>query len=259
MNKLLASLIIISPIFGFGAVSTKSKPVTLSSNDIAALSALISTFDVSQDPQGLKIEIRNANGQQKPEILTTKTEEFEEYSKYSFFNPHQKNHKLDLFIFEKVKPSLLEDRDLNNSIDDISDLRFDLQVLVDAASKKTIKSKMVVYYKDLQVAEGGVEDNALIKITNDLSKQVKNGKLQEMKITKNLMNSYKRSMDLEVKYIQGNKLLKQRLSLNLQNIKQTPIIKVIEQDEIEDIEEDLNLEPNLENEGNTNETNNTNS
>jgi len=219
---------------------------------------MIATFDISQDPQGLKVGIRNANGKEKSQILTSKIEEFEEYSKYSFFNPHQMNHELDLFIFEKVKPNLLDDRDLNNTTDDISDLRFDLQVLVDAASKKTIKSKVVIYYKDIIVAEGGVESNSLIKITNDLSKQVKNGKLQEIKITQNLMNSYKRSMDVEVKYVQSNRLLKQRLSLNLQNIKQTPIV-IETLEENEEIEEDLNLDPNLQNEGNSNETNSTNS
>lgn len=260
MNKLLAALIIMSPAAVFSAISAKSTPVELSSNDIVMLSAMISNFDILDDPQGINIVIRNANGQGRSQILTSAVEEFEEYSKYEFYNPHQKNHTLDLFIFTKLKPVLLDDRDLNGSVDDISDLRFDLHVLTDTVSKKTIKSKVVVYYKDSVVAKGGVETNLPIKISNDLSKQIKNGKLQEIKITQNLMDSYKRSMDIEVKYVQSNKLLKQKLTLNLQNVKQTPIHEEIIEEEVEEdldqsldetTEENLNqnLEQKIENKG----------
>ncbi|MES2769710.1 MAG: hypothetical protein V4596_11255 [Bdellovibrionota bacterium] len=254
MNKLLASLIIISPFVVFGAPKvTKSTRTTLSEKDKASFGAIVSTFDITSEADGLKIDLRNINGQTKPEMLTTKVEDYEEYSKYSFDNPYLQNHRLDLFIFSRVKPNMLDDKDMANSIDDISDLRFDLQVLLDSASKKTIKSKVVVYYKDNIVAEGSVDNNSEIKIKDDLSNKVKNCKLQELKVIKNLLGSYKRSLDLEVKYVQSGRSVKQKLNLNLQNIKMTPKKIETETEENELEEQDLDLE------GEENETSTTHS
>ncbi len=252
MNKLLASLIIISPLVVFGVPKvTKSTRTTLSEKDIASFGAMVSTFDLTPESDGLKIDIKNMNGQSRPEMLTAKVEDYEEYEKYSFDNPYLLNHKLDLFIFSKVKPNMYDDRDITNSIDDISDLRFDLQVLVDSASKKTIKSKVVAYYKDNVVAEGSVDNNSEIKIKDDLSNKVKNCKLQELKVIKNLLGSYKRSLDLEVKYVQFGRSVKQKLNLNLQNMKMTPKKIEIEKNELD--EQDLDLE------GEENETSTTHS
>jgi hypothetical protein len=249
MKKMILFLIIILPGIAFGS-SQKVAPDH--KGDQIALSKLISTFDILNEPT-LQIELMNMNGVKKTENLATKMEEYQEYTRYSFKNPFgnaneesKKNEKynLELYIFDKIKPSLQETKDLNASDSDVTDLRVDLMVLMDAATKKTLKVKAKFYYKDFLIADGNVDNNSPVKITDDLNSKLKSCKIQELRVVRNLLGSDKRSLDLQIKFTQGEKQIKENLNINLLDMKQTPLNKKTEND----------LEEDQETEGNENET-----
>lgn len=213
MNKLISTILIIFPFM---------LPYT-ASGSVSRLSTMISSFDVTAQEDGLQVELSNMNGQKKSEFLTTKAEQFQEYTRYSFSNPFaDQAYGLDLYIFEKVKPTILDNRNDDGDAD-LSEVRVDVMILVDSATKKTIKSRAVVFYKDSLIAEGSVENNSQIRITDDLSSKMKNCKLDGVKVVKNLLGSEKRSLDIEVGYIQGKKMMRQVLNVSLLNMKQTPL------------------------------------
>lgn len=221
--------------------------------DRSVLAPLISTFDLTTQSDGsLKIELQNVNGQKKSAELK-KIEEYTEFTRYALDNPFSAAvapHVLNLYVFSKIKPTMVESKDSTSAEEDLADLKLDLVVLLDSVSKKTLKTKGVFFYREHVVAEGSVDNNSQIKITDDLSGKVKNCKLQELKVTKNLLGSDKRSLDLEVRLAQSGKQIRQKLNVNLLNMKLTPIKKV---DEIEEYDEELDFE------GEENETDSTRS
>lgn len=227
MNKLLCSLIIIAPFLAMAqkpivtAKLRKSNTVALSEKDREILSGLISTFDIVQEGEQLKVNIKNINGDEKAQALDVKVEDYEEYSKYTFNNPHQDSHTLDLYLFEKIKPTLVDNQDDINSEANMSDLRFDLHVLVDSATKKTIKAKTMIYFNDEVVASGAVENNYHMLIASDLSKKFKNYKLLGMQVIGNYIGSDKRAFDLEATYIQSEKRVAQKFRVSIQNMEAT--------------------------------------
>lgn len=240
MNKFIMILIIIAPYVVFG--STKHvrsiQPQKISKASLSRLSTMIATFEVTPQEKGLELELSNLNGQKKSEFLTTKTEQYLEYTRYTFANPFlDQESKLDLYIFEKLKPSISDDRD-DDSDTDLSEMYVSLIVLIDSATKKTIKSKAQIFYKDSLVGEGTVDNNSKIKISDDLSSKIKNCKLHELKVVRNLLGSDKRSLDFEVGYIQDKRLVKQKMNVSLLNMKQTPI-PAPSKDDIEN--NDLNI------------------
>lgn len=228
MNKLISTLLIICPFF---------LPYR-ASGSVSRLSTMISSFDVSSQETGLQVELSNMNGQKESEFLTNKTEQFQEYTRYAFSNPFSdETYGLDLYIFEKVKPTISDDRNDDGEAD-LSEIRVDVMLLVDSATKKTIKSRAGIFYKDSLIAEGSLENNSQIRITDDLSSKIKNLRLDGLKVLKNLLGSEKRSLDIEVGYIQGKKIMRQILNVSLLNMKQTPLPPP-EKDDIEDINMNL--------------------
>jgi hypothetical protein len=225
MKKYIILSILLTSICAFSAtkkaVPSQDDHLAILRQNEKQLSTLISGFEVqTTTADGLQIELLNMNGVKKAELLKTKMEEYQEYTRYSFNNPFDKK-LLELYIFEKIKPSILDNKEINSDAD-ISEIRLNLMVLMDPAGKKTLKSKAQVFYKEVLVAEGSIEGNSAIKMTNDLSLNLKNCKMQEFKVTNNLLNSDKRSFDLQIKFAQNGKSIKQNLNVNLLNMKQTP-------------------------------------
>lgn len=250
MEKIIA-LLILSVVFTSEISQAKPKRVQPAKVDKTSLAKFVSSFELSKKQDGsLKMEIQNANGQTK-DVELQKVEEYTEFTRYSLSNPFaapSENHTLNLYIFEKVKPTVQESREALSAESETSELRMDLVVLLDSVTKKALKTKGALFYKDNLVAEGSIDNNSQIKIIDDLSGKIKSYKLQELKVTKNLLGSDKRSLDFEVKIVQAGQQIKQKLNINLLNMKLTPKPR----------DEDI-LDEELDFEGEDNETNNSNS
>ncbi len=216
-------------------MSKKTSPINKKS-----LQTFISTFDLIQTANGqLELTIQNVNGEKKKAELN-KIEEYEEFTRYSLPNPFgSSSHILNLYVFQKIKPTLQESKDSSTLEHDMSDLRIDLVVLMDGTTKKTVSSKGVFYHNNTLVADGTIDDNAKFKIIDNLSKKLRNLKLNEVKVTKDMLGSDKRRVDMELKVAQAGKQLSQKLNLNLLNMKLTPVKSEVE---IEDMEQESEFE-----------------
>lgn len=257
-------LLFIFPILVFGGTSVskgqvlpsqknsqkviiKSKKTTSvipekSKADIASLSKLISSFSVQTTESGLKLEIQNVNGEIKSEVLNKKSEEYKEFDKYTFGNPFAINQagdiqKIDLYIFKKIKPALIDDKSSADIEADISEMSIDLMILADSSNKKMIKSNADFYFKDYLIASGNLDSSSQIKLHDDLNKKVKDCKLIELIINKNLLDSNKRLMDFGIKLVHEGRVVEHNFTMSLLNMKLTPVAEASE--EILDINEEV--------------------
>jgi hypothetical protein len=222
-----------------------AKPKTASSKKAplnkASFSKFISTFELKELDEGhFDLEVQNVNGEKKKPDLT-KLEEYEEYVRYAFQNPFvNSSHILNLYVFKRLKPILVDAKDGGSLESEISDLYIDLAILMDSATKKTIHSKGSFYLKDTLVAEGSINGNANIKIVDDLSRKIKNLKLQQVRVTQDMLGTDKRSLNMELQVAQAGKQINQKLNVNLLNMKQTPVKKI--EDEFEEMDQELDSE-----------------